>query len=232
MSPPTDRASARRGGATTLAFLLSLSALGACDVPSFEGPQLQSPPAGFILRPQSRAEHGMLTFRPQIHHDAWVQPAPPYSTIHINGYEGELTLEDAMAAQDSLRSNARGATVDFGGIEPLSIDERDAWGWEERTDSAGATWVTYRAMVPYDTITYTVEVSTSDPALTAGAPASLQAIVSTFAVGETTYNWPLILLGIAVMAFALYLLRERSRASARRLQSVDLVTVEKRDEDA
>lgn len=229
---PSSIARAFRRG-TTLVTMLLLSGLGACEVPNFEGPQLQVPPEGFVLRPESRGERSVLGHRREVHHDAWVQPQPPYSTIYINGYAGGLTVEDAVAAQDSVRAHTGDAEVTFAGVEPLSIDGREAWGWEERIDTpAGATsWVAYRAMIPYDTITYTVEISTEDPALTAGAPASLKTIVSTFAVGRTAYNWPLILLGIALALFALYMLRERSRATAQRLQSIDLVRVDKGEDD-
>lgn len=215
------------------ATLLLVTTLGGCRAPNFEGPQLQEPPQGFVLRPESRAERGVLAHRRQVHHDAWVQPQPPYSTVYINGYEGDLTVEDALAAQDSVRAHTADPGVTFGGVEPLSIDGREAWGWQERLDTPAHTtpWVAYRAMIPYDTVTYTVEISTEDPALTAGAPESLKAIVSTFAVGRTAYNWPLIVLGAALVLLALYMLRERSRQKADRLKSIDLVRVATRDDD-
>lgn len=226
------------GRATTLpksvaiALLAALSTLTACDTPAFRGPQLQAPPDGFILRPTARAERSMFAHLPELHHDAWVQPQPPYSAIYINGYAGTLTLDDVLAAQDSARTHATNAQIQFGAVEPLRIDDREAWAWEERgPGSAGSRLLAYRVMVPYDTISYAVEVSTEDPALTAGAPESLRTVVSTFAVGEVVYDWPLIAVGAGLLALLLYVLWQRSRADAERLQSMRLVQVRHGDEE-
>lgn len=227
MSRSTDRAALHRSA--TLATVLMLSVLAGCDVPAFAGPQLQDPPQGYLLQPDSRARHPMFAHLPETYHDAWVQSVPPHSTIRINGYAGTLNVADVIAAQDSMRAHPEDPEVTFGGIEPLTIDGREAWGWEERiqTQSRGLPWVAYRVMVPYDTISYTIELATADPLLKSGAPESLKDIVSTFAVGETVYNWPLIAVGLGLLLFGVHLLRQRSRAQAERLQSINLVKVEK-----
>lgn len=210
--------------------VLLLVGLAACDVPNFQGPQLQEPPRGFVLQPDSRAPRSMFQHLPEVHHDAWVQSQPPYSTIRINGHPGVLGLQDVMAAQDSARAHKSDADITFGAIEPLSIDGREAWGWEERieTQRRGVPWVAYRAMVPYDTISYAIEIDTEDPLLKVAAPESLRAIVLTFGVGETVYNWPLIALGAGLLLLTIHMLRQRSEARAARLRSINLVKVEKK----
>ena len=212
--------------------VLLLVGLAACDVPNFQGPQLQEPPQGFLLQPDSRAARSMFAHLPEVHHDAWVQSLPPYSTIRINGHPGVLGLQDVMAAQDSARAHKSDPDVSFGAIEPLSIDGREAWAWEERIDTQrrGVPWVAYRVMVPYDTISYSIEIDTEDPLLKAGAPESLRAIALTFGVGETVYNWPLILLGAGLLLFMIHMMRQRSQAKAARLRSINLVKVEKKPE--
>ncbi|MGD2045127.1 MAG: hypothetical protein PVJ80_07265 [Gemmatimonadota bacterium] len=217
----------------TLATLLALSAFAGCDMPAFEGPQLQDPPQGFLLQPDSRDRHPMFAYLQDVYHDAWVQSVPPHSTIRINGYTGTLTVADVIVAQDSMRAHPDDPEVTFGDIEPLTIDGREAWGWEERiqTQSRGLPWVAYRVMVPYDTISYTIELETADPLLKPSAPGSLKDIISTFAVGETVYNWPLMAIGIGLLLFALHMLRERSRAKTERLQSINLVKIEKKPDE-
>jgi len=210
--------------------VLLLVGLAACDVPNFQGPQLQEPPQGFLLQPDSRASRSMFAHLPEIYHDAWVQSLPPYSTIRINGHPGALGLQDVMAAQDSARAHKGDPDITFGAIEPLSIDGREAWAWEERieTQRRGVPWVAYRVMVPYDTISYTVEIDTEDPLFKASAPESLRAIALTFGVGHTAYNWPLITLGVGLLLFAIHVMRQRSQAKAARLRSINLVKIEKK----
>ena len=211
--------------------LLLLAALSACDVPNFEGPQLQEPPDGFLLRPDPDIARSMFVDLPVVHHDRWVQSLPPYSTITINGHAGTLTLEDMVTAQEYGRAHASDPDVTFGAIEPLSIDGREAWAWEERIDTPrrGIPWVAYRVMVPYDDVSYAIEIQTEDPILKSGAPGSLQAIVGTFAVGETVYNWPLILIGAGLLLFGLHTMRQRASAKADRLRSINLVKIEKKE---
>ena len=43
-----------------------LLGLAACDVPNFQGPQLQEPPKGFLLQPDSRAARSMFQHLPDL----------------------------------------------------------------------------------------------------------------------------------------------------------------------
>jgi len=212
-------------------LLVLLAGAAACDVPNFRGPQLQDPPEGFLLQPDPSLARNMFAHLPAIYHDAWVQSMAPFSTIKINGVAGTLTLEDVLAAQDSLRARPRDPDITFGQVEPLAIDGREAWGWEERIDTPtrGIPWVAYRAVIPYDTISYTIELSTEDPLLKAGAPESVKAIIATFAVGETIWNWPLIALGLGLLFFAIHVARLKAQEKADRLQSINLVKIEKKE---
>lgn len=212
-------------------LLLLLVGTTACEVPNFEGPQLQDPPQGYLLQPDPSQPRNMFAYLPAVYHDAWVQSLSPYSTIKINGLAGTLTLEDVLAAQDSLRARGGDPDLRFGPVEPLSIDGREAWGWEERIESPqrGIPWVAYRVMVPYETISYTIELSTEDPLLKAGSPETVKAIISTFAVGETVWNLPLLALGIGLLLFAVHMAREKAKAKAARLQSINLVKIKKKE---
>jgi len=215
---------------SAIGLLVLLVGAASCEVPSFRGPQLQDPPQGFLLQPNPAAPHGMFAHLPAVYHDQWVQSLSPFSTIKIYGFAGTLTLEDVLASQEAFRTRPQDPDVTFGQVEPLSIDGREAWGWEERieTPERGMPWVAYRVMIPYETISYTVEFSTEDARFKAGAPESTKAIIATFGVGETVWNWPLLLLGAGLLLFAAHMMRQRAEAKAARLQSINLVKIVKK----
>jgi hypothetical protein len=213
--------------AAPLALVL---ALGACDVPTFEGPQLQTRPEGFLLVEGSYPPRQLVSGSTPVFRTAWVESSADASSIFIVGYPVVLGYEDALAARDSSRRYAHDAETNFGEVEPIRVDGRDGWGWEERVETPrrGLVWVAYRALIPYDTITYAIEFSSGNPRFKGGAPETLRAVISTFGVGRTTYNIPLIalLLGIALLVVAF--LRSKAQARAKRLQSINLVKFPKK----
>ena len=226
---PSD---ARRNGLISdlrAPWLLGLGflALAGCQMPTFEGPQLQEPPVGFYKEPDAGQNRQMFPAWEVVYHDAWVNAAwGEVSTIHINGYPGALMRADVQTAlEDAIASVTEPVT--FSGIQEMTIDGRTAWGWAERlqTDEKGLLWIAYRVAVPYDTITYTIELHSGDPALKI-KPDTLLAIAATFAIGEVVWNIPLIL-GIGlVLIILISILRKRARQRAIRLQSITLKRVE------
>jgi hypothetical protein len=95
----------------------------------------------------------------------------------------------------------------------------------------GLVWIAYKVAIPYDTITYVLELNSGDPALKRN-PDTLLAIASTFAVGETEWNVPLIL-GLAVLLVVIIrTLQRRSHQKKLRLQSITLKRVEVEDGEA
>ncbi|MBM4184329.1 MAG: hypothetical protein FJ207_08895 [Gemmatimonadetes bacterium] len=215
----------RAGGALALA-----AGVSACDVPNFEGPQIQDPPQGFLLAPDSYQQRRLFPDRELIFHAAWVESIDDFSTIYIDGHRGVLGLEDAVAARDSARRYATDPDVRFGEVEPLEVDGRSAWGWFERveTPTRGLVWVAYRAIIPYDTVSYAVEFYSGEPAIKREAPDTLKAIIATFGIGETTYNIPLIAVMIGLALFAASVVQSKRRAQAARMKTINLVKVEKK----
>ena len=204
-------------------------ATASCEVPNFRGPQIQSPPRGFLLTPDSPLERRMFQHHDVVFQSTWVESVTDFSTIHINGHPGVLGLEEVMAAQDTARRYAGDRDVTFGGVEPLTVDGREAWGWEERvqTPGRGLVWVAYRAAVPYDSVTYAIEFYSGDPRFKNAAPDTLKAIITTFAVGETRVSMPLIALVAGGLLFLVAGLRSRARAREARLQAIHLVRIKK-----
>jgi len=80
-----------------------------------------------------------------------------FSGIYVNGHDGVLTEEDMLTAWEASVAVAQEGVI-FENVEVLTIDGRKAWGWAERlhTPELSLVWIAYRAMVPYDTITYAI----------------------------------------------------------------------------
>ena len=212
-----------------LALLLGSAA---CDVPNFEGPQIQTPPPAFFIQNEAYQQRRMFPELEIVSHDAWVETSWGFfSGIYINGHDGALTEEDARSAWEaSLVAADEGVIVE--NVETLTIDGRSAWGWSERlqTPELGLVWVAYRAMIPYDTITYAVEFHGGEPGLKR-QPDTLRTIVASFAVGQTTWNLPLIAVFVGMSLFMINALITRSKKRAARLQSIHFVTIKKDDEE-
>lgn len=206
-----------------------------CSVPRFEGPEIQSPPAGFFQQPGTSQAYRMFPDRDVAFHTAWVHTdLGGVSTIYIDGYRGTSTADDALAAIEVMRQHATDPDTKFGGIEALTIDGREAWGWEERVESVerGLVDVAYRAIVPYDTMTYTIEFASGEPSLKIAAPDTLRAIVGSFAIGRTTVNFPVLALGLGALLLLVNVLVNRRKTRARQLQTINLVQVKKEDDES
>lgn len=213
---------------------LALVAMSACELPRFEGPQVQSPPSGFFVQDGTSAAHTLLPDQEATFHTAWVHTdVSGVSTIYVDGYRGRATIEDAMKAVDIVRATVTDPDKRFGGIEALTIDGREAWGWSESVESArrGLVEVSYRAVIPYDTITYTVEFISGEPSLKIAAPDTLRAIVGSFAIGKTTWNIPYIAVGIGAFLLLASFWRARGRNRSAQLRTINLVQVKKPSEE-
>ena len=213
------------------AALAGATLAAACDIPNFQGPQVQTPPPAFTMNREVTQERRMFPDRAVVYHDAWVEASwGDFSGIYINGHPAVLGPDEVEAARRGAMAAAAGKRVQFGELESLQVDGRTAWGWGETwlLDNGGLQYVVFRAAVPYDTITYAVDFLTGEPGLKA-RPDSLRTIVASFAVGRTTVNWPLILIAAGVVLFLGNLARRRSQERAARHRSVPLATIPKRD---
>jgi hypothetical protein len=203
-------------------------------MPTFEGPQLQSPPQGFLMVEGSHPIRQMVSGLTPVFRAAWIESSVDASSIFIDGYPAVLGYEDAVAARDSARRYVIDRDTSFGEVEPISVDGRSGWGWHERveTPARGLVWVAYRALVPYDSVTYAIEFASGNPTFKRGAPDTLKAVIATFGIGRTTYDVPLIALIAGLTLFALALWRSKAEARAKRLRSIPLAKVPKKQPPA
>jgi hypothetical protein len=101
--------------------------------------------------------------------------------------------------------------MQYGEIEIGGIDGRAAFAWTETWEDNGLRALTFRTVIPYDTITYIVEFHTTDPRFK-NRPDSIRGIVSTFAIGRTEWNTPLLALGLGVSLLVLGAVASRVRS--------------------
>jgi hypothetical protein len=138
-----------------------------------------------------------------------------FSGIYIRAHPGTTTRRDVeeARARAAEQEAGRGKRVTFGDVEDAMIDGRASWGWlEEERDDRGLQYVEYRAVIPYDTITYTVEFATGDPSWKV-KPDSMRVAVLSFAYGQTVWNKGLITLLLVgtVLGVGLLIRRGKSR---------------------
>lgn len=200
----------------------------ACEVPRFEGPQIQDPPPGFRLQAESHPGGSLFPEHEMGFRTAWVHTdVGGVSLIYIDEYLGVVDPDDIIAAQERMRATA-GADVIFGGIEAIRIDDRNAWGWYHRVESEhrGLVDVSYTALVPYDSVSYAIRFTSGEPNWKRHAPDTLRAVVSTFGIGRTTYNMPLIAIVFGGLLVVVAMIRARRKDNADRLRSMNLVSIE------
>jgi hypothetical protein len=234
-SPSGDDAMPAPTHAALGARILTLTVLAclatACEVPNFEGPQIQNPPPAFTMNRDATEARPMFPDRAVVYHDAWVEASwGNFSGIYINGHTGLLGSAEVDAARRSHLAATAGQRVQFGELESLQVDGRTAWGWGERwtLENGGLQYVVFRAAIPYDTISYAVDFITGEPGLKA-RPDSLRTIVASFAVGKTTWNWPVILIVSGVVLLLGNTMRQRARERAERHRNIPLPTIPKKE---
>ncbi len=209
---------------------LALLTLAGCELPNYKGPQIQEPPTGFFINPEAVLDRELFPEKEIVYRDAWVNTSwGEVSTIHITGHPGvtmRAEVHDAYQAAEAAATEP----VTFSALRDFTIDERTGWGWHERlqTPELGISWVAFRVVIPYDTITYSIELYSGDPTFK-GVPDTLAAIASTFAVGETDWNVPLLLVIAALLAFALNMARKRAQARQLQMQSIQFVKIKKEE---
>ena len=218
---------------TGIAVLLLLNLTG-CEVPNFEGAQIQNPPRRFMLQNDSYQQRRMFPERDVSRHIAWIEASDgPYSGIYINAHPGALTMDDVLLAREAAGATAENPETTFDEVERMTIDGRPAWGWAERleTPELGLDWVAYRTVVSFDTVPYAIEFYSGDPGIKRAAPDTLKTVLASFAIGETTWSLPLVAPLAGIMLFAVSVLRSGTREKAARLQGINLVTIPRKKED-
>ena len=112
-----------------------------------------------------------------------------------------MTIDECETARDvQARRYGNPASIDYGRVETVTIDGRTAFAWmETRYDENRAVRsLDYTAVIPYDTVSYAVEFTTS--AAHRLHPDSLTRVVHSWRRGETDVHWNVILIVAGVLA--------------------------------
>lgn len=214
-----------------VASLLAVLVLAGCDFPEYPGPQLQDPPPGFLKASDSYLERRMFPELEVVHHDAWANAMwGDVSMIYINGHPGRLTRAHVAAALEEAKAAAV-EPITFGDVLEYTIDGRPAWGWTERfhTNQRGLVWIAFRVAIPYDTITYALELDSGDPKLKI-RPDTLIEIAQVWGVGVTTVNKPLVGGIVFAVIFLYVMMKQRAQKKAERMRSIHFVQIPKEEE--
>jgi len=200
--------------ATHLALLAGLALFLSCDttLEKREGPMIPSPPAGFAYDPNATAARLVYPDRAKLSQRAYATMGEPYSSIYITEFAGTSAREDAEAARRDLAKRYPAGT-EYGALETLTIDGRAAWGWlETSTYQNRISSYEFKAIVPYDEITYSVEFDSNQPGRM--GPDYLREVVGTFKVNRKGRFNPvqiIVLAGILVAGWFAWKHLERAR---------------------
>lgn len=182
----------------------------ACAKSSIPGLQLRGVPAGFLYTANTDAGRNAFPNRELLGRGAWygdTESFQPQSEIFVTRYAGVITRADAQAARDAQASlYGHPASIDYGAVAPVTIDSRPGYAWlETRFDEHGAVRsLSYSAVIPYDTVSYALEFSTS--AAVRLVPDSLTRVVRSWGAGKTEVRWGLIkIAGLALLGLAGFL---------------------------
>lgn len=216
------------------ALAVAVLSTTACQLPRFEGPEIQSPPANFQRQSDNYPPRRVFPEQPVSLHSGWVHTdIAGVSVIYIDGHPGVLGMEEILAAREEAIAAETDPDAVYRNVEAITVDGRDAWGWYRTVESPrrGLEQVTYTAVVPYDTVTYALQFTSSEPSLKRAAPDTLRAVLSSFGIGRTTYNVPLIAVVFGGLLLFVSVVRAKRKERADRFRSINLVTVKKDDPD-
>jgi len=208
-----EKAPSHRWQATALTLMAI--GLAGCSQPAVRGYQLQVVPEGFLYSANVTQGVNVFPDREILSQGMWlgdIQAFEPQSEIYVTRYVGNATLEQSQASRNVQATRyGNPASIDYGPVVPVTIDGQAAFAWmETRFDENDAVRsMKYTAAIPYDTVTYTVEFSTSVARRL--HPDSLTRVVHSWGFGETVVLWGVIAKVGAVLAALVGLLVYKAR---------------------
>jgi len=189
-----------------VALTMALTVVGAaaCLAPTVPGYQVLGVPDGFLFTANANTGVNLFPDRDILSRGVWlgdIETFEPQSEIYVTRYSGRVTIEEAEAARN-LQASRYGnpSSIDYGRVATVTIDGRSAFTWlETRYDENNSVRsLDYTAVIPYDTVSYSVEFSTS--ATHRLYPDSLTRVVHSWGRGKTEVLWGAILAAAVVLA--------------------------------
>lgn len=136
--------------------------LASCASPTIEGGQVTKPPPGFAYDGNCSFARVAFPDRELVRQRCWGTRGEPHSSVDVAEFRGTATRADAQAARDALAKRYPG---EYGPLEALRVDGREAWAWREtqRDKNGAVSALETKAVVAYANATYTVEFFARDP---------------------------------------------------------------------
>ncbi len=186
------------------ALVLTMMGAAACSAPAVPGYQVQDVPEGFLFTANANTGVHVFPDRDILSRGVWlgdIETFEPQSEIYVTRYSGNVTIGESETARDvQARRYGNPSSIDYGRVATVMIDGRSAFAWmETRYDENSAVRsLEDTAVIPYDTVTYSVEFNTSVAHRL--HPDSLTRVVHSWGRGETEVFWGAILIAGAVLA--------------------------------
>lgn len=222
-----------RAHRTVVALAVAVLTASACQLPRFEGPEIQDPPANFQRQPDNQPLRRVFPEQPVSRTLGWVHvDVAGVSIIYVQEHPTVLGTDDVLAAREAAQAAEIDPDAVYRNVEAITIDGRDGFGWYRTIESPqrGLEEVTYTAVVPYDSVSYALQFTSTEPSLKRASPDTLRTVLSSFGIGRTTYNLPLIAVVFGALLLSISIVQSKRKARADRLRSINLVTV-KRDKE-
>jgi hypothetical protein len=215
---------ARYGRASRRA--LGVAALtAACLVPGCapvnEGPQLEVVPPGIGYTTTIESARLPLPTHVKQRQVAYLPPGgmPGPTSVVITEYAGPATSDEVGRVRADFAK--RYASTQYGETEVLTVAGHPAWGWTETQAYKGkVSSMGYTLIVAWRDLSFSIEVSSSDPGL--ADPARLREIATSFKViTRSSYDgWVLIGAGLILGAMVTFLWRAERRSATRPTDTV------------
>ncbi len=164
---------------TALAALVLAAVAAAGCGPAHEGPQLADPPEGMGYINSMSSARKPLPGRATTRQLGYIRHGDAGDMVVITEYPGPTTEDEVERARDGYEK--RYTSTEYGPLRSLKVDGRRAWGWLETQRLRGeVAAVQLTAVVPYDDVTYSIELSLHPPHLM--SEEAMRAIVESFFV--------------------------------------------------
>jgi hypothetical protein len=184
--------------------------LASCSSPRMEGPQIPNPPDGFMYDANATQARNVFPDREIARQHAWgTMSERTNSSIYMTEHAGPSTRDAVQAARDALEVRYPYNTT-YGPLQDLTIDGQPAWGWLETQYYKGEiSSMEYKAVVTLEGTTHVIEFFSKNPKYM--SEAALRELVCSFEIGRRKVSWPLVGVGVVLVALVIFGIRRVTR---------------------
>lgn len=166
--------------------LMTASGLSACAKPQMEDLHIPGGLTGFLFDANATKARNVFPEREQLRQYGWMTFGEDVNSLMVTKYAGAATAEEIEAARDAQAARYGRDTMRYGDVEAITVDGRLGWGWLETQIYKGElASLEYKAVIPFDDVTYAVEFHAGKPDYQ--DEAKLKAVIRQFQLGRTEF---------------------------------------------